>query len=130
MKYNAEYSYIKNTGQFQYWLFVDENGANSRLYVKNWRVPDNIPYKVDVTIIFEEKLIQDLIVKEEDVNQSPELKKESISIVMKYITKHSDTVQYNSKEEKSGVHSLYVPQSFFETEIYPKEIKVIIEWEL
>lgn len=123
-----EYNYIKCMEQYQQWLFIDENGAKSRLYIQNWRVPDYIPKKVKVTVLAEDGLVQDYIVSEKDVCQSSEVKNDKISIIMKYISKHFNTVRYDTIEEKSGINSLYIPDSFFESEIYPNEIKIIIEW--
>ena len=118
----------KTTPQYICFTFNEGDDEKSTLYIKKWRVPDEIPDLVIVSILNTEEFVSEPILTEEDIRKSSTRKEEKIIITMKHISNHTHTVRYDSVSYNTGVNSLYIPCSSFKNDGIPEKIVAIFRW--
>ena len=128
MPYTETYHYLEETQGFHCWEYRNRYNEKSKLYIPKWRVPEEIPRTVSVTVRMKNEYLPEAIISEKDAYKMPEIRNERIVIMADFISEHSSTVRYDARRYNRQIHSLYIPYSFFDTDEYPKSIEVVVEW--
>lgn len=118
----------KTTEESICWTYNKVGDEKSTLYIKKWRVPDEIPDLVMVTISEMIDRTPQTIVTKDEVEKTPVRKKEEIRIIMRHKSDNNYTIRYDSILDNTGVNSMYIPRSSFRNDIIPKNIQVLIRW--
>ena len=129
MIFTESFVYFKETKNSHCWIFKDNySRERSNLYIPKWRLPDEIPPCVGVTIRSKPDLIPEVIITESEVYKNPKRKNNSIIVMMEYTDTHTETVRYDAMKTNRQIHTLYIPISFFEANDFPKRIQICIDW--
>lgn len=70
----------------------------------------------------------EIIISEKDASNMTKIKLKSIVIMADFRSEHSRTVRYDARIYNRQIHSLYIPYSFFDNNIIPKSVQIIVEW--